>query len=125
MAPGPDRGDLESPLLPPSGSKQNGVSKGHAVKDELEFHPSSAGDGVDESLLNTGPDGLTSEEAASRLARFGKNELTEKKVSPWVKLLKSFIAPIPIMIWIAILVEIIENDWYASFLKACFKNKTR
>ena len=34
----------------------------------------------------------------------------EKTVSPWVKLVKEFTGPMPIMIWLAILVEAIIKD---------------
>lgn len=42
--------------------------------------------------------------------KFGPNELVEKTTSPWVKLLREFTGPMPIMIWIAILIEAIIHD---------------
>ncbi|GHP03742.1 plasma membrane H+-ATPase [Pycnococcus provasolii] len=54
--------------------------------------------------------GLTTEEAERRIGLFGPNELVEKTVSPWVKLVKEFTGPMPIMIWLAILVEAIIKD---------------
>jgi len=55
-------------------------------------------------------DGLSSEEAEERLARYGKNELTEKVDPKWLIFLRQFWAPMPIMIWLAIIIEAaIEN----------------
>lgn len=58
-----------------------------------------------------GPEGLTSDEARARLDRFGFNELAEKKVNICLKFLSYFWGPMPIMIWIAILVEFLNADW--------------
>lgn len=38
---------------------------------------------IDESLMNTGEDGLSSSEAHSRLERYGRNELEEKVKPKW------------------------------------------
>ena len=54
--------------------------------------------------------GLTSEKARELLSVHGKNELEDKKTPKWLILLQQFIAPMPIMIWIAAVVEVaIEN----------------
>jgi H+-transporting ATPase len=54
--------------------------------------------------------GLTSEEAAVRLEKYGKNELPEKVTPKWLLFLSQFWAPMPIMIWIAIIIELgIQN----------------
>lgn len=54
--------------------------------------------------------GLTSAEAAALLVKYGKNELPEKVTPKWLVLLQQFWAPMPIMIWIAIIIEIgIQN----------------
>ena len=45
-------------------------------------------------------------EAAKLLAEYGPNELVEKKTSKLVIYLKLLVAPMPIMIWIAIFVEV-------------------
>jgi hypothetical protein len=50
--------------------------------------------------------GLTSEEAAILLAKHGPNELPEKIEPKWKIFLKQFWAPMPIMIWIAIIIEV-------------------
>jgi magnesium-transporting ATPase (P-type) len=55
-------------------------------------------------------DGLTSAEAAIRLAKYGRNEITEKTTPKWLLFLSQFWAPMPIMIWIAIIIELgIQN----------------
>ena len=43
--------------------------------------------------------GLTSEEAAKRLAQYGPNRLPEKIDPKWLVFLRQFWAPMPIMIW--------------------------
>jgi H+-transporting ATPase len=43
--------------------------------------------------------GLSSEEAAKRLAQFGPNKLPEKEDPKWLLFLRQFWAPMPIMIW--------------------------
>jgi magnesium-transporting ATPase (P-type) len=49
--------------------------------------------------------GHTSEEAAILLEKYGKNELPENVDPLWLVFLRQFWAPMPIMIWLAILVE--------------------
>lgn len=54
--------------------------------------------------------GLTSGEALELLRIHGKNELADRKTPKWLILLQQFWAPMPIMIWIAAIVEVaIEN----------------
>ena len=54
--------------------------------------------------------GLTTSEAIELLRIHGKNELEDKKTPKWLLLLQQFWAPMPIMIWIAAIVEVaIEN----------------
>ena len=56
--------------------------------------------GVDRRrLMNTTAKGLTSEEAAYRLEKFGRNELEEKIESPLSKLIKEFGRPMALMVW--------------------------
>eukprot|EP00466_Bigelowiella_natans_P001254 jgi/Bigna1/89095/estExt_fgenesh1_pg.C_430098 len=52
--------------------------------------------------------GLTSQEASKRLEQFGYNELPEKEENIILKFLSFFWGPMPIMIWIAALVELIQ-----------------
>lgn len=54
--------------------------------------------------------GLTSAEAAERLEKYGRNELPEKSDPKWLIFLRLLWAPMPIMIWIAVIIEIgIQN----------------
>jgi len=59
------------------------------------------------NMLEYSEEGLSSGEAARRLAQYGPNELPENKKDPWLLLLEAFWGPMPIMIWIAILVELV------------------
>ena len=87
--------DIETPLI----ITENGKAMSDAGTDstDVTVHGASMYMGVDKStLLGTGDEGLTAKEAERRLALFGRNELKDEKVSPFIKLLKSFIAPIPV-----------------------------
>ena len=44
-------------------------------------------------------------------AEYGLNELAEKKENLFLKFLSYFWGPMPIMIWVAIIVEFINTDW--------------
>nr|CCA15042.1 ptype ATPase superfamily putative [Albugo laibachii Nc14] len=62
------------------------------------------------SLYNTPECGISTVEAARRLKLFGPNEFSSKEKSIWLKLLEQFWGPMPIMIWLAILVELLTQD---------------
>jgi H+-transporting ATPase len=49
--------------------------------------------------------GISSIEADNRLKLFGKNELPEKKISKWYIFMEQLWQPMPIMIWIAVIIE--------------------
>ena len=49
--------------------------------------------------------GLTSEEAAILLRRYGLNSLPEKNVPHWYIFISLLWQPMPIMIWLAIIIE--------------------
>ena len=64
------------------------------------------------TLVATDPEtGLTTAEVQTRTVKFGPNMLEEKKRNKLLELLKCFWGPMPIMIWIAMFVEILEEDW--------------
>ncbi|EKX41028.1 hypothetical protein GUITHDRAFT_75022 [Guillardia theta CCMP2712] len=56
-------------------------------------------------------DGLTTHEAEELLKKWGKNELTEKTTPKWLILLRLLSGPMPIMLWIAALVELIIGNY--------------
>jgi magnesium-transporting ATPase (P-type) len=55
--------------------------------------------------------GLTSAEAAERLIKYGRNELPEHIDPKWLIFLRQFWAPMPIMIWVAIIIEAGIQNW--------------
>ena len=61
--------------------------------------------------LNSGQEGLTPEEAKSRLARVGPNTIEEHEQSPLLKLLGYFWGPIPWMIEAAAVLSLIVRHW--------------
>jgi magnesium-transporting ATPase (P-type) len=50
--------------------------------------------------------GFSSEEATKRLHKYGRNELPEKIHPRWLLFLQQFWAPMPIMLWLAIIIEL-------------------
>eukprot|EP00928_Gymnodinium_smaydae_P025489 TRINITY_DN20274_c0_g2_i1.p1 TRINITY_DN20274_c0_g2~~TRINITY_DN20274_c0_g2_i1.p1 ORF type:complete len:912 (+),score=213.28 TRINITY_DN20274_c0_g2_i1:128-2863(+) len=72
------------------------------------FEDAVAAGAVSAALLATGEKGLTSEEARRRLEQFGPNKLPEKEENMCVNLMLEFVQPMPMVIWIAIAIEITE-----------------
>ena len=64
-----------------------------------------------EKRLASSPDGLTQAEAQVRLARYGPNEIEEKKENPLLKLLAYFWGPIPWMIEAAVILSGVLRHW--------------
>ncbi|MBT0894095.1 metal-transporting ATPase, partial [Geobacter hydrogenophilus] len=61
--------------------------------------------------LSSSPEGLSPDEAARRLETFGYNELQEKDLSTFRKLLTFFWGPIPWMIEAAALLSALVGHW--------------
>jgi H+-transporting ATPase len=55
--------------------------------------------------------GLTSMEAIELLHKYGRNELSQKQTPKWLIFLSLFLEPMPVMIWIAIIIEAILGKW--------------
>lgn len=55
--------------------------------------------------------GLTSQEALQRLNVYGKNELPEKVVPKWYIFISQLWQPMPIMIWLAAIIEAAINNY--------------
>jgi H+-transporting ATPase len=55
--------------------------------------------------------GLSSQEAFELMLIHGKNELPEKKTPKWLVFLSLFWEPMPVMIWLAIVIEAILGKW--------------
>ncbi len=68
---------------------------------------------VDElvSRLSASKEGLSSQEAQTRLQQYGPNEIPEKKENPLLKFLSYFWGPIPWMIEAAVIMSAIIQHW--------------
>jgi H+-transporting ATPase len=55
--------------------------------------------------------GLTSAEAAARLVQYGRNELPEKSTPGWIIFLRCLWGPMPVALWIAIIIEFALQNW--------------
>jgi H+-transporting ATPase len=69
-----------------------------------------------EKDLGYSPDGLSTAEAAKRLAHYGPNEITEHKTNPLLKFLGYFWGPIPWMIEIAVILSGAVGHWPDFFI---------
>ena len=69
-------------------------------------------------MLGTTREGLSSHEAAHRLAETGPNALEEKKSNPFLKFLGYFWGPIPWMIEIAAILSLVTGDQKDFFIIA-------
>ncbi len=61
--------------------------------------------------LSTEKTGISSQEAKNRLEEYGRNEIEEKKINPFRKLLGYFYGPIPFMIEAAAIISAIISHW--------------
>jgi len=64
-----------------------------------------------EAMLGTTPDGLRQAEVQQRLEQYGYNEISEKKVNPFLKFLTYFWGPIPWMIEVAAILSALVRHW--------------
>jgi H+-transporting ATPase len=69
-----------------------------------------------QAQLRTSPEGLSAEEARRRLAQYGYNEITEKRVNPILKFLTYFWGPIPWMIEAAVILSAVVRHWADFFI---------
>ena len=69
-------------------------------------------------------EGLTEAEAAERLKKFGRNELPEKIIPKWYIFVSQLWQPMPVMIWIAAIIEAGIENWpdFAILLAIQFIN---
>lgn len=69
-----------------------------------------------QSRLDSSPDGLTQDEAARRLTRYGPNEISEHRTNPLLKFLSYFWGPIPWMIEVAVVPSGAVRHWPDFFI---------
>jgi H+-transporting ATPase len=69
-----------------------------------------------EKQLKSGPDGLSAQEAAKRLAQYGANEIEERKPNVVLLFLSYFWGPIPWMIEVAVVLSAIVRHWPDFFI---------
>jgi H+-transporting ATPase len=92
------------------------------MKDDLKTMPMS--DLL--SKLESSPEGLSQVQAKKRLIQYGPNEITEKKVNPFLKFLTYFWGPIPWMIEAAVILSAVARHWpdFGIILLLLFANAT-
>ena len=69
-----------------------------------------------EKRLKTSADGLTQAEAEKRRAKYGPNEIEEKKTNELLKFLGYFWGPIPWMIEVAVVLSGVVRHWPDFFI---------
>lgn len=65
-------------------------------------------EGVGEEKATDSSSGLSEEDVTRLRTQYGFNELVEEEINPFLKFLSYFWGPMPIMIWLAILIELIK-----------------
>jgi magnesium-transporting ATPase (P-type) len=80
---------------------------------ETEKIENTGGESLEElqARLDASPKGLDQTEVQNRLRRYGYNEIAEKKVNPFLKLLTYFWGPIPWMIEAAAVLSAVVRHW--------------
>ena len=90
--------------------------KARDSEDDLEGGNHNGG-GALNSLDNLDDDefyyssGLASEECEQLLRLHGKNELPEKVISSWFVIMNLLLEPMPVMIWLAVIIEAVLCKW--------------
>lgn len=74
-----------------------------------DLSPVSAGQAS--TVTDTHPEGLTGSEAAARLKQYGPNSLPEKRPRPLLLFLHKFWAPVPWMLEVIIILELVLRKW--------------
>jgi H+-transporting ATPase len=69
-----------------------------------------------QAKLGSSPAGLTQAEVQLRLAHYGYNEISEKKINPLIKFLSYFWGPIPWMIEAAVILSALVRHWPDFFI---------
>jgi H+-transporting ATPase len=100
----PDAAHAKSPDAKPAAASD--------AKDDLKTLPLPEV----EKRLSASTDGLTQAEATKRLAKYGLNEIEEKKTNALLKFLKYFWGPIPWMIEVAVVLSGVVQHWPDFFI---------
>ena len=89
------------------------VPAGSAPAAKTSLSPAARSTAIAAELqkLDTTPKGLSAKEAASRLARYGRNAIEAHVESRWRKLATYFWGPLPWMIEAAALISLVRRDW--------------
>jgi H+-transporting ATPase len=87
------------------------MSKAQALLESGDVSAINRDDEVLKASQTNATTGLTEGEARARLEEYGFNLLCDKKENEWKKFLLKFWGPMPIMIWIAIIVEAAQQSW--------------
>jgi magnesium-transporting ATPase (P-type) len=99
------------PFSPVGSPLEHFDAKNSSRRTSQDFDTDAAYESDNVQLLDfRNTDGLSSKEAASLLAKYGRNELPEKKIPKWYIFVSQMWEPMPLMIWLAAIVEAaIEN----------------
>lgn len=97
---------------PPSPRKEPSLKK---IEDKDDDHKGGEdhGDDGEKDMLKNFPisEGLTTAQAAELLEKYGRNELPEKTIPKWYIFASLLWQPMPVMIWIAAIVEIAIGNY--------------
>jgi H+-transporting ATPase len=66
--------------------------------------------------LSSSERGISSDETIARQKKYGMNEISEKRISPFIKFLQYFYGPIPFMIEVAVVLSALISHWEDFFI---------